>query len=611
MLARARRAGAAYFYADESPVNLGVARIAVFVALAWSMDVTTLVHPTLLPPALIRAPIGMTWLQPLVPACPESALALLWVVRVSAWCAAFGVLTRVSMAVAALGSVFLLVIPSMYGHVAHVRHHLVWFSSLLALSRCGDALSVDAWWRRVRGREPPLLAPAPCYGFPLRAMAVVLGVFYLFAGVAKLAAGPDWVLSDNLEHLAAKQAFSANGVEPVVGHQPIGAVAAGPWWEYLTSRRVLEPSPWLARAGGVFTLVFEVGFVFAVLTSTGRLAAAFAGVVFHNFTRVFVGIGFDELLLCYPLLVDVDGWARWLGRRLGRIGPARDGVEGTDGRRMPPSTPLVAMATFLILGNTTFGLLRIGNGWPLTCAPRFDVVHSALYTSYVVSGVRPDGTEIHVRDGGLGGPVFGRRLRHVFRARQSNPPGLEEPGDRLVRWHILCAVVWNHHPRLADASDVRFSLVDVDLAHGADHPRVLAERELFHCNRADEAKTDLGGHGTTVYAGTHVRSGTVGASVPVVEALACLARDGDDVAKCATHDALSLRCRDRPRRSRPGDADGGRGLELEPRRIRTCTVAAGLPRSSSVRPVQLSELPVHGASRPLSGVPRALRSSAL
>jgi hypothetical protein len=486
MLERGRRAVAAFFYADESPINLGVARIAVFLALLWGIDVSSLVNPTLLPAELIRAPIGMGWLEPLVPARPESALTLLWLVRVSACLAVLGVMTRVSTAVAAIGSLFLLVIPNMYGHVAHVRHHLVWFTALLAASRCGDALSVDAWWRRVRGRAPRL-APAPCYGFPLRAMAVVLGVSYFFAGVAKLAVGPDWFLSHNLAYLAAKQAFSANGAEPIVGAEPIGMVAAFPWWEYLTSRRVLEPSPWLAQIGGIFTILFEVGFVFAVLTTTGRLVAAAAGVMFHNFTRVFLGIGFDELLLCYPFLVDVDGWARWLGRRLGWTGTTRDHADGAgDGRRMQPSTLLVVTAAFFVLGNATFGLLRIGRAWPVAAAPRFDVVHSSLFTSYVVSGVGRDGTGIHVRDGGLGGPVFGRRLRDFFRARQFHAPGLEDPGDRLRRWQVLCAVVWNHHPGLADATDVRFSLVDVDLAQGAEHPRVLGTRELFRCNRADE-----------------------------------------------------------------------------------------------------------------------------
>jgi hypothetical protein len=500
MTTRLRRAVAAYFLAEDSAVNLGVTRIAVFGALAWTLDVATYVHPTLLPPVLIRPPLGMEWLQPLVPARPESAIVLFWTVRVSAVFAALGVATRLTTSVAALGSVFLLAIPSMYGHVAHVRHHLVWFTTLLALSPCGDAVGVDAWWRRSRGRTSGRPARAPCYGFPLRAMAVVLGVFYFFAGVAKLTTGPEWLLSGNLAHLAAKQAFSANGVAPVVGPDPIAAAAGAPWWEYLTSRRVLEPPPWLARAGGAFTLLFELGFVFAVLTPTGRLVAAGAGVLFHNFTRIFLGIGFDDLLLCYPFLVDVDGWSRRLGRRFGIAPvPVVSTEEGPRSRPLP-SPAVIVLAATLILGNATLGLLGIDRAWPLACAPRFAVVHTPRFTSFVVSGVRPDGSEIHVRDGGLGGPVFGRRLRDLFRARQGLPPGLDEPGDRLARWHVLCAVVWNRHPAFADASAVRFSLVDVDLSRGADEPRVLEVRELFRCDRADEGRNVLGGRAAGVYA---------------------------------------------------------------------------------------------------------------
>jgi hypothetical protein len=480
-LVRARRVVAAFFYADDSPVNLGVARIAVFLAVFWSTDVTYLVNPALLPHELIRVPIGMGWLQPLIPTHPEKVLALLWLVRVSALCAALGCLTSLATGVTALGTLFLFAVPNLYGHVAHVHHHLVWFTAILATSRCGDALSFDAWWRRVRGRAPRRSGRAPCYGFPLRAMAVVLGVSYFFAGFWKVAVGgTDWIFSDNLVYLAAKQGFSANGADPVIGNALVGPVAAFPWKELLTSRRVLEPAPWLARVGGGFTIVFELGFLFAILSRHGRLVAALAGVAFHNSTRVFAGIGFDELLLCYPFLIDVDGWARWFGRRIGYA------VEAEARSAAQPSALLVAVAAFLILGTAAFGVLRIGGGWPLACAPRFDVVHSPLYTSYVVSGMRPDGTQIHVRDGGLGGPIFGRRLREFFRGRQYHVPGTEQPDGRLRRWQVLCAVVWNHHPSFVDATDVRFSLVDVDLSSGGAKPRVLGERELFHCDRGDD-----------------------------------------------------------------------------------------------------------------------------
>jgi len=487
ILVRVRRAIAAFFFEDDSAVNLGVARIAVCLALLKSTESGYLVHPTMLPHELIRVPIGMGWLQPLIPTHSESATALLWAVRVAAACAALGLVTRLSTAVAALGTLFLFVIPNMYGHVAHVHHHLVWFTALLAASPCGDALSVDAWWRRMRGRAPVRPRRAPCYGFPLRAMAVVLGVSYFFAGIWKVVVGgPEWIFSNNLAYLAAKQAFSANGVDPVVGDQLVGVVAY-PWTEHFTARRVVEPPAWLGRVGGMFTIVFELGFVFAILTPRGRLVAALAGAAFHNSTRVFAGIGFDELLLCYPFLIDVDGLARWVRARIGWDVPTRDDAMEISGEgQAQPSRLLVAVAAFLILGNTVFGMLRIGRGWPFACSPRFDVVHSPLYTSYVVSGVRPDGTQIHVRDGGLGGPIFGRRLRELFRARQYHLPGTEQADERLRRWQILCAVVWNHHPSLVDATDVRFSLVDVDLSNGSAAPHVLGEHELFHCDRGDD-----------------------------------------------------------------------------------------------------------------------------
>ena len=223
-----------------------------------------------------------------------------------------------------------------------------------------------------------------------------------------------------------------------------------------------------------------MGFIFAVTSRAGRVVAAFAGIGFHNFTRIFAGIGFDELMLCYPLLLDVDAGVRWLRARL-RMPTAPALVRAT-----PPSPPLVTVAAALMLGTALFGALRIGGAWAVACAPRFDTVHTPLYTSYVVSGRRPDGTMVHVRDGGLGGPAIGRRLRDLFRARQFHASGLEQPDGRERRWQVLCAFVWNHHPSLVDATDVRFTLVDVDLTDGSAQPRVLAQHELFRCDRKDD-----------------------------------------------------------------------------------------------------------------------------
>jgi hypothetical protein len=317
-------------------------------------------------------------------------------------------------------------------------------------------------------------------------MAAVLGVSYFCTGFWKLVVGgPQWVFSDNLRYLASKQAFIANGADPVLGTTLLVPPAPLTWLQTMTARHVVEPPAWLARIGGGFTLLFELGFIFAVQSRAGRFLAALAGLGFHNFTRVFAGIGFDDLLVCYPFLIDVEACARWFRRRIGGVPSSSATIEpprGTD----PPSPVLVAVAAALVLGTVTFGALRIGAAWPVSCAPRFDVVHSPLFSSYVMSGVLPDGTPIHGRDGGLGGRELGTRMREIFRARQYHSPGTEEPDGRVRRWQVLCAFVWNHHPRLADATDVRFSLVDVDLSEGSSRPRLLGERQLFRCDRADD-----------------------------------------------------------------------------------------------------------------------------
>src|SRR5215211_724723 len=67
-------------------------------------------------------------------------------------CSAIGLFTRVSMVVAFAAGFYLLGLPHNYGHVFHFDALLVIAMGILACSRAGDALSIDAW---LRGRARP------------------------------------------------------------------------------------------------------------------------------------------------------------------------------------------------------------------------------------------------------------------------------------------------------------------------------------------------------------------------------------------------------------------------------------------------------------------------
>lgn len=464
-----RRRVAAFFFHVDDPLNLAFTRLVVFSVIATYVPIHTVASFAQLPSDVVRMPIGMGWALPWMPRTPESAIVLGEVMRVSAAAAALGFVTPLSTWLAALSSCFFLVIPHMFGHVGHDRHHLVWFALLLAASPCGDRLSVDAALRAFRRRRagvpaaPP--APAPRYGFPRRCMLLTMGVAYFFAGFWKLAAvGVDWFRTDNLAYLAAKLAWA--------GVTDLGANIAA--------------HTWLMRAGAFGTIGFELGFLFALFSRWGRVAALGGAFVFHAATFVFLGISFGSLLYCYVGLLDVAGALR--PRRdaeeaqgLLGVSPEPRAPSGTPGTRpRRPSLPAYAVAVVVLGGNLLFGVLRIGDGWPFACYPRFDVLQTSLFTSYVIEGETASGTPLRLHDGELGGPL-GRHFYNIFRATQARVGGVEQADGREPRWRALCTFAWGHDPRLRGARTLRFVLEDVDVAADRGRGRVVDRRLLFPC----------------------------------------------------------------------------------------------------------------------------------
>jgi hypothetical protein len=448
----------AYFFHAEDPMNLAYTRIVVFAVIAVRFSIDYTIAFAKLPPEIVQMPVGMGWAASLIPRSAMAVGLLGLVVRVSAGAAALGLATPVSTWVAALSSCLFFVIPQMFGHVGHDRQFLVWFALLLAASPCGHRFALDGvlagLWRRIRKKPaPPRKEPSTRYGFPRRAMLFAMGVAYFFSGFWKLAyAGVDWFRSDSLANLAAKLAWA--GLAPRGGE--------------------IAAFPWLGHAAAFATICFEIGFVFALLWPLSRRIVFALAFVFHLAIRAFLGISFGHLLFCYVGLLDVSVVVDWLRRR-----SVPSSAE--------PSTPLlrpsaiaVAVVVLVLGGNTIFGALRIGDGWPFACYPRFDVLQTLRFSSYVIEGETSAGEPIRLHDAEIGGR-FGKHFYNVFRANQARVGGLENADGRETRWRALCTFVWGHDPRLHDARELRFVLEDVDVAADGGRGKVLADRVQFAC----------------------------------------------------------------------------------------------------------------------------------
>ncbi len=278
-----------------APVNLAMLRIAVPTIVLFAPETRDVVRWS----ALVRldlqvVPPGFAWALALVPVGPGAARVALVALVVSCLAAIAGCCSRASLAVAALASFYVLGISQLGGAVTH-NHHLVWLLALLAVSPCGDALSVDA--AKIAYRSPGPSAgrarPTLAHAVPIVAAWILIGLIFFFPGFWKLrTSGTAWIWSDNLRNQMYWKWYETGGPPP--------------WLR-------VDSFPVLCRLGALGAVVFELSFGLLVLLPRLRAWAVSAALGFHALTSTLMRISFPSLWLCYGVFV------RW-NRALPRLG---------------------------------------------------------------------------------------------------------------------------------------------------------------------------------------------------------------------------------------------------------------------------------------------------
>ncbi len=287
--------------ADAGPYSLAIFRIALFVVVlrltlvAWPRAVAY----SALPRSTIVPPWPLGHVLRLAPLSPGLARAAGSVLLVACALGIAGLFARTAAAVTAAVGVYFLGIPNFFGKVDHTSH-VLWFAALLAVSPCADVLSVDGVrraWRRADTGDVAPPAPSRAYGLPIRLVWLLIGCLYFFPGWWKVRSdGLHWAWSDNVRNIAYKK-WAETGRTP--------SFAA-----------FVESHGLLMRLAAVATLVFELGFVVALLWRVSRWVFAGAGLAFHLVNRAVLYIDFWALYWLYVVFVPWEDVLPWAGRRL-------------------------------------------------------------------------------------------------------------------------------------------------------------------------------------------------------------------------------------------------------------------------------------------------------
>ena len=271
-----------------------------------------------------------------LPAFNTEGLAVLqfwW--KVALAMSAVGLWTRLSMAASFMVGAYLLALPHNFGHTYHFDALLVFVMGVLAVSRAGDAWSIDALVAAYRSPHTDRPVTSGEFTWPIRAVWVLMALVFLGAGLSKLRhAGIAWVLSDTMRTTLVKAHYSLSDADPLVSW---GLVLAG-WW-------------WAPRVIAALSLTTELFFPLALVSTRARavLVPAAAGMLIS--IRMLMGPTFGGFLIANVF------WVPWraIGARVrARLAQREPMVVLFDGGCETCTATVAILSRLDLLGRVSF-----------------------------------------------------------------------------------------------------------------------------------------------------------------------------------------------------------------------------------------------------------------
>ena len=212
-----------------------------------------------------------SYLQLLMPSAPDLGLVTMLAVAasISAYLTLVGLGTRYATIVLAATMLVLLAMTNSWGKVNHGYQMLGIALLVLPWARSGDALSLDALIRRMRGRARP--GPSWRYRWPTVIVQFGFATMFFFAGLSKLIeSGLAWAFSENMRNMLVAQNGiwrdwdTAHVIVRVAVEHPLlwQSMAAGALAAELAFIAVpfVRDQPWLRRLGLVTGIGLVMGF---------------------------------------------------------------------------------------------------------------------------------------------------------------------------------------------------------------------------------------------------------------------------------------------------------------------------------------------------------------
>jgi hypothetical protein len=271
----------AFWFAPAPASTLGTCRMLFFGALVlwqWHHDFSAWGRYS----SVFWMPVWLfdTAHVPQLSASTIGALQSLW--KSSLLLSAIGLFTRPAMVVAFVLGTYLMGLPHNFGQTQHFDTLVVFAMLALALSRAGDACSLDALLAAASGRSNTTHADDGEYRWPIRMVWVAMSLIFCAAGLSKLRhSGLEWIFSDNLTLLLLRQQYHISDGEPLTR------------WGITVAHY-----PWATRLLALMSVSIETLFPLALFSRRARVLLVPAGFGLLVGIRTLMGPTFEQFMMC-------------------------------------------------------------------------------------------------------------------------------------------------------------------------------------------------------------------------------------------------------------------------------------------------------------------------
>ena len=225
----------------------------------------------------VLTPSALGWIQ------------LVW--KVSLFLSAIGLFTRPAMIVAFALGTYLLGLPHNFGQTQHFDTLVVFASGALALSRAGDAWSIDTAIASARLGVVSAPPDRDEYTWPIRFVWVAMALIFFAAGLSKWRhGGLGWIFSDSFSLTLLRQQYHISDGDPLTT-----------WGVAITEHA------WAAHAMAGAAILIETLYPLTLFSRRARVVLVPAGLAFLIGIRLLMGPTFEQFMMCYVFWVP---WAR-------------------------------------------------------------------------------------------------------------------------------------------------------------------------------------------------------------------------------------------------------------------------------------------------------------